>query len=225
MKKKLDNFKLETKATKEQINNWKKLYSLFEKHPLSTEELVMNFGLFMKSSALAKILFLNELYEQIIDIPGTIVEFGVWWGQNICLFENLRAIYEPFNKNRRIIGFDTFSGYTGFSKIDVRSDVIKDGSYQVPKKYRAYLEDLLSFHEKNNILGNIKKHLLIEGNVLKTVPKFFKDNPEAKVAYEDSTIRKLYAENMLTIIEPIHYGSWAGGNNLHPKDVVIAIKN
>ncbi len=126
-----------------------------------------------------------------MNIPGVIVEFGVWWGQNLILAENLRAIYEPFNHTRRIIGFDTFSGYASFSEKDRPSpkgafqsylDVVRDGGYSVSEGYRSYLEELLAAHEGNNILGNMRKHTLVEGDVVKTVPKFFAKNPETVVA-------------------------------------------
>jgi hypothetical protein len=149
---------------------------------MTDDHLLVSLGLFMRSSALAKILFVNELFERIKDIPGIIVEFGTWWGQNIVLFENLRAIYEPFNPSRRIVGFDTFQGYTGFSEKDRENDFINEGAHRVSSDYKSYLEELLQFHEKNNVLGNIRKHELIEGNVIETAPKFFKENPGTIVA-------------------------------------------
>lgn len=110
--------KQESKATSEQIEKFKVLNTLFEENQLSTDELLVNLGLFQRSSQITKILFLNELYELVFNIPGVILEFGCWWGQNLCVFENLRAIHEPFNQNRRIIGFDTFEGYSELSKVD-----------------------------------------------------------------------------------------------------------
>ena len=38
-------------------------------------------------------------------MPGVIVEFGVWLGHDLALFESLRGVYEPYNYTRRIIGF------------------------------------------------------------------------------------------------------------------------
>lgn len=175
LKKKKDDG-IETKATPKQIKKWEELYSLFERTPLPDLDLFANLGMYMKSSALAKILFLNEVYQEIVKIPGDIVEFGTWWGQNLIVFENLRAIYEPFNKNRHITGFDTFSGYEGFSERDNKNKMIKPGNFAVEKNYKIYLEKLLNFHEKNNILSNIKKHKIIQGNVINTVPKFFENN-------------------------------------------------
>lgn len=83
----------------------------------------------MRSSALAKILFVDEAYRLILEQPGVIVEFGTWWGQNLVLFENLRAIYEPFNQSRRVIGFDTFKGYPSVKEKDKASDTIKVGGH------------------------------------------------------------------------------------------------
>jgi hypothetical protein len=181
LKKKTDDG-IETKATKKQIESWKKLYSLFEKNPLPDLDLFANLGLYMKTSALAKILFLNELYQEIINIPGDIVEFGTWWGQNVIVFENLRAIYEPFNKNRHIIGFDSFAGYQSLSKKDVKSKMIKHGNFSTAQNYKPYLEKLLKFHEQNNVLNNIKKHNLIQGDIVHTVPKYFKQNQGSIIA-------------------------------------------
>jgi len=176
------NYDLGTKATDEQVENREKITGLFRKRPMPDEHLLSNLGLYMRSSALAKILFMNELYEHILDIPGVIMEFGTWWGQNLVLAENLRAIYEPFNNTRQIIGFDTFSGYEGFSDNDRETSVIREGGYTTSEKYKFYLDRLLALHEGNNALGYFRKYRLVEGNVIDTVPEFFKGRPETVVA-------------------------------------------
>ncbi len=176
------NYVQETKSSPEKLKEREILYSLFQNRPMPDDQLLTSLGLYMRSSALAKILFVNELYEHIVNIPGVIMEFGTWWGQNLVLFENLRAIYEPFNQNRRIIGFDTFKGYLQVSDKDVKGETIKEGGYTVSKGYQDYLNQVLSYHEKNNVLSNIKKHTLIAGDAGVTLPKFFKDNPETIVA-------------------------------------------
>ena len=191
MTKRKPGYKLETKSTPEQIAQREKIGKLFQKRPMPDEHFLVSMGLYMRSSALVKILFINELYEYISNIPGVIMEFGTWWGQNLVLFENLRAIHEPFNQTRRVIGFDTFSGYKSFSKKDRKkekggfksfTDVVKEGGYSVSKNYRDYLAELIAAHEGTNVLGSIKKHSLVEGDVVNTVPKYFSDNPETVVA-------------------------------------------
>ena len=99
------------------------------------------------------------------------------------LLENLRAIHEPFNKQRIIVGFDTFSGYRRFTDKDVRGDVMGDGTYATPPGYRDYLAALLEAHEGANAFGHQRgNHRLIEGDATLTVPKYFSDHPETIVA-------------------------------------------
>lgn len=176
------DYQMESKSTSAQLLHHQLLYKLFSERPMPDDQLLLSLGLFMRSSALAKILFINELYELILDQPGVIVEFGTWWGQNLVLFENLRAIYEPFNQNRRVIGFDTFKGYSSITDKDRKSETIKDGGYSVSGDYQDYLEKLIDFHEKNNVLAGVKKHATIEGDVVVTVPQYFKEHPETIIA-------------------------------------------
>src|SRR5262249_528930 len=130
-----------------------------------------------------KFIVMNQLYERIKHIPGTLMEFGVWWGQNLVLLENLRAIHEPFNKQRIIVGFDTFEGYTQTSDKDKPSDIWTKNSYSTGKGKKKYVEDVVRGHEGNNVLGHRQGlHQLIEGDVEQTAPQYFKDHPETIVA-------------------------------------------
>lgn len=175
-------YKMETKANAQQLAHRELLYRLFNDRPMPDDQLLICLGLFMRSSALTKVLFLNEAYQMIVNQPGVIVEFGTWWGQNLVLFENMRAIYEPFNQSRRVIGFDTFEGYPAISERDRASETIKVGGYKVTENYREYLELLIDYHEKNNVLAAIKKHELVQGDVTKTAPAYFAKNDDVVIA-------------------------------------------
>ena len=172
----------ESKASPETISRKAILLDLFANRPMNDDELLANAGLYLRSSAIAKLLFLQELYQMIINVPGIIMEFGVWYGQNISVFENLRAIYEPFNQNRRIVGFDTFSGYASASARERQSDVIAGDGYALPADYPEYLRAVVNYHERNNVLGHIAKHSIIVGDVVETVPQYFRDYPGDIVA-------------------------------------------
>jgi len=177
------SYEMETNSSQSQLDFRKKMIEMFRGTPLPDEHLMCNFGLYTRGSALVKYLVINELYELIVNVPGIIMEFGTWWGQNMVLFENMRAIYEPFNKTRRIIGFDTFAGYSGFSEKDASSSVVNEGGYAVSKDYKAYLEELLSIHEGSNVLGHLRnRHRIIVGDVVETVPQYFTDHPETVIA-------------------------------------------
>ena len=97
-------------------------------------------------------------------------------GQTAVICENLRAIYEPLNFNRRIFLFDTFKGYKGFSDKDNKSKIYKDGTYSVGLEYAKFLEKLLIEHEKSNAMGhNHSKHKVIIGDCIHTILIFLKN--------------------------------------------------
>jgi hypothetical protein len=162
--------------------NRKILLELYKRTPVPQEELLVNLHMYTRSSVLAKILYINELYELIIKTPGAIMEFGVWWGANMVTFENLRTIYEPYNYTRKIIGFDTFDGYKGISEQDGDSELVVEGNYDVIRNYTQYLTNLMEYHRAENSVPNKKKYEIIEGDATKTVEKYLKLHPETIVA-------------------------------------------
>src|ERR1700676_3299206 len=68
-----------------------RLARMFVDSPLPPDDLMFNLGLYTRSSLLVKFLVLHEIYKRVKDIPGAVLEFGVWWGQTLVLFENLGA--------------------------------------------------------------------------------------------------------------------------------------
>lgn len=168
------------KESKAEPNRILRLSQLFHTAGMANDDLLNSLGLFMRTSALVKILFLNELYLEIKDIPGAIVELGCWRGQNLVMFENLRAIYEPFNE-RQIIGFDTFQGHVGFNDKDGENK-LSGIDYALPQTYPNYLRELLKWHQENNVLKTNYKHEVIAGDIVETLPKYLSENPACMVA-------------------------------------------
>lgn len=160
----------------------KKFVDHFRRCPIPEDEILSNIGLFINSKNLSRILFMNHLYQQIIDTHGSIIEFGVRWGQNVVVFDALRGIYEPFNRHRKIIGFDTFTGFPTISKKDGKSVLMKKGNDAVSENYIDYLTRLLELHELSNPLSHIRKFELVAGDATITVEKYLTENPETIIA-------------------------------------------
>lgn len=180
-----DVYKLESSASDLQYAFRDKLRNLYQNSPLSEDDLLFNMGLYTRSSVLVKFIVLSDLYKRFKHIPGMICEFGTWYGQNLVLLENLRAMYEPFNKQRQIVGFDTFEGYSAPGEKDrKKSGVWVENSYSTQASYKDYLDELLQVHEGNNVLGHKRGvHQLVAGDVCKTAPDFFTTNGAAIVAF------------------------------------------
>jgi len=177
------SYKLQSNALEKQRKARQKLLSLFESSPLPIEHLLVNLGLYQRSSVVAKFLYLNELYQNVMHIPGVIMEFGVWWGQTLVQFENLRAVYEPYNYTRKVVGFDTFEGYPeAHADKDGQSELVKNGQYAVTANYIEHLSELLDYHEIENTMSHVKKYDLVKGDASHTIQTYLNEHPETIIA-------------------------------------------
>lgn len=168
---------LEHTAAAEQLRARGELARLFKKAPMGADDELFNLGMYARSGLLVKFLVMADLYKRFLNVPGMLVEFGCWYGQNLVLLENLRAIYEPFHKQRRIVGFDTFEGYK-------EGRFARNGFYSTGKAYKRYLERLLKCHQRMNVYGHLPgDHELVEGDVEHTTPAYFAAHQEAIVAF------------------------------------------
>jgi hypothetical protein len=194
-------------------------FSLYKNTPIPQNEQLSNLGLFIKRQDLTKQLFLNEIYNEIINVHGVIMEFGCRWGQNLVTLNNLRGIYEPYNHSRKIIGFDTFNGFPSVDEKDGKHDMVREGSYSVTDEYENYLTDILNYHETECPLSHIKKNCVIKGDAIETLKKYLNDHPETIIAfaYFDFDIYKPTKE-CLELIKPyLIKGSIIGFDELcHP---------
>ncbi|MBN4081100.1 hypothetical protein JYT44_01915 [Caldithrix abyssi] len=199
----MDKTKLQSRATNKQLEARKNLVDLFQNSPIPVEELLVNLPLYMRSSTVAKFLYINELYQHIINTPGVIMEFGVWWGANLAIFESLRAVYEPYNYTRKAIGFDTFDGYASISSSDGEGELILDGNYNVADNYRDYLTRVLDYHQEENIMSHVSKYELVKGNASKTLREYLDKHPETiiSLAYFDMQLYEP-TKNCLKMILP-----------------------
>ena len=154
----------------------------FINSPIPRDQILSNMGLYLNSKSLSRILFMDHLYRQIVGVMGVVMEFGTRWGPNLGQFAALRGIYEPFNRHRKIVGFDTFAGFPKIDSEDGSSDMMSVGHLTVPENYKVYLEKTLELHEKDNPLSHLKKFELCEGDATKTLPKYLENNPETIIA-------------------------------------------
>lgn len=158
------------------------LVELFRAAPLPDDEILSNLGLFLSSKALSRVLFLYEIYKKIIHTHGVVMEFGVRWGQTLSILAALRGIFEPFNRHRKIVGFDTFAGFKGLSEKDGALCKSVDGSFSVSLDYERYLEQVLGLQEALNPISHLKKFELVRGSAMETIPAYLKRQPETLVS-------------------------------------------
>jgi hypothetical protein len=169
-------------STPEEGSRRQSLFDLFGQCPIPPSERLDNLGLFIKRQALSRILWMHELYQKIVPVPGIVIEFGVRWGQSLALFESFRGMYEPYNYTRKIVGFDTFAGFPEPAPQDGQDPTVVPNAYNISDNYQDYLERLLAYHETESPISHIKKFELIRGDAPVKLAEYLEAHPETIVA-------------------------------------------
>lgn len=196
------------------------LVNMLKETPIPDDELLENLGLYLNSKNLSRIMVMNHLYEQIVDTMGIVMDFGTRWGQNMVIWTALRGMYEPYNRHRKIIGFDTFEGFPSIHDNDGESNLMTIGNLALPKDYDKYLENLLFQHEADNPIGHIKKFDIIKGDATKTVSEYLTNNPQTiiSLAYFDFDIFQPTQECLRLIKDRLIKGSVVAFDELNDAD-------
>jgi len=142
------------------------------------------FSRFVSRQSLSLFLAKNEIFKRILDVHGNIVECGVFRGAGLMTWAQLSAIYEPVNHTRRIIGFDTFEGFSDLSDSDHSKDANfehkQKGSYAFGGKDE--IEESIRLFDLNRPVGHLPKVELIKGDATRTIKKYIEENQHLVVA-------------------------------------------
>ncbi|CEN81160.1 TylF/MycF/NovP-related O-methyltransferase [Paraclostridium sordellii] len=115
-----------------------------------------------------------ELYKKIVNIPGEVLEFGVYKGASIIRFATYRELLEN-TYSRKIIGFDIFEEFPKTDNDDDNKFIQRfeeQGGNGISKEA---LEDFIKHKKINNIE-------LIKGNVFDTLDEFLEKNKQIKIS-------------------------------------------
>lgn len=153
----------------------------------SATEKLENFAKYVPRQNLARFLARYEIFKLISDVQGSIVECGVLFGGGLLSFAKLSAILEPYNFQRRVIGFDTFSGFPGIEEADRaglpdrKSGSLKDGGFAADGAYEDVLRAIELF-DGNRFLNHIPKLDVVPGDFAQTGPLYLTQHPHLIVS-------------------------------------------
>ena len=203
---------MKTHATAGEIEAYRELAARLGSSPIPAEEILGNLSLYLTRSALSQILFMSHLYSKILEVHGVVIEFGNRWGRNLALFSSLRNIFEPHNYSRRIIGFDTFDGFSSVAPEDGITSAAKVGALSVAPNYQDYLNALLDIHQRLSPRPELRRFETIKGDVETTVPKYLEVHPETLVAlaYFDMDLYRPTKAALSAILPHLTKGSIVG---------------
>ena len=133
-----------------------------------------NFYLSCDNSRIGKIIAHYELFKLSSNIPGCVIECGVFKGISLVRFATFLKLLKKSNK--KIIAFDAFGKHptTKISSDHKRRKILlSEGKEGISEK------QLMSILKRKGLEKNIQ---LIKGDITETVPRYLKLNPKLKIS-------------------------------------------
>jgi len=141
-----------------------------------------NFTKYVPRQELARFLAKHALFEKILHTHGHIIECGVFLGGGLMTWAQLSAVYEPVNHTRRVVGFDTFTGFPELSDKDKGDNL----AYAQPGGLASHayedLQECIRLFDLNRPIGHIPRVELVAGDAVHTIPAYLQKNPHLVVA-------------------------------------------
>ena len=123
---------------------------------------------------LSKVLAHYELYKSIINLPGEVVECGVYKGASLVRFATFREALEN-QYSRKIIGFDAFGKFP---------EQDNDDDIKFVNQFESGGGNGISPDELKDVFAHkaFENYEIIQGDIVETLPKYASEHPELKIA-------------------------------------------
>jgi hypothetical protein len=163
------------------------LEDYFNNSPGSATEKLENFAKYVPRQNLARFLARYEIFKLIKDVQGSIVECGVLFGGGLLSFAKLSTILEPYNFQRRIIGFDTFTGFPSIDSADLKgkperkSAHLKEHGFAADGAYEDILK-AIELYDISRYLNHFPKVQVVKGDFAMTAEQYLKDYPHLVIS-------------------------------------------
>lgn len=157
----------------------------FDNSELATSTKLENFMKYISRQTVAHFLFRYEIFKKVLDVHGSVAECGVYQGNGLLTWAVLSAIFEPYNYQRKIIGFDTFEGFPEISDEDRetldKSSAPKVGEFRVEGIYED-IKKGIALYDLNRPNSHIEKIELVKGDANGTFKDYLNKNPHLVIS-------------------------------------------
>jgi len=171
-------------STEHDQSIWEDIDKLVQESGMNSQDVIENFMLFYRRVNFSKFLTHVELFKKTIDIPGSIVECGVFKGSSFLTFLKMADVYCPGDTLKKLIGFDTFEGFPNLSEKDGKPNQERDlvvGGFD-SKSFLPYLERAVEITQRDSMIPRFKRVELVKGDVNITIPEYVKRFPGLRIS-------------------------------------------
>jgi hypothetical protein len=158
------------------------LRDLLRKH-IDDHDLLANLGTFARRMHFMKSFAHYEVFKLIADLPGDIVECGVYKGSSLLSFARFLETFSSGDRTRKVLGFDHFKGLELRSEIDGFDPAV--GNTAEGWNASAFRDTLFSLVDAFNADSFVPKKArveLVDGDVRETAPAYVAANPGLRIS-------------------------------------------
>jgi hypothetical protein len=165
-----------------EAEHWRRLSEIVARQRFGLPEVLRFFPAYTRRREFPRLLAHYELFKQIVDLPGGIVELGVYVGSTFFTWAKLLETFCPGDRSRKVYGFDHFAGLTGFVEKDGKPDPGRDKYESCYRFDGQTVMDLVDLHNDDNLLPGVERCRVIDGDLRQTVPQFIADHPGFRIS-------------------------------------------
>lgn len=168
--------------TVERLSYYQQLEQYFNESPKTVLDKLIDFPKYVPNNAVARFIARYEVFKLCLNVHGCVIECGVLGGVGVMTFAQISSILEPYNLTRKVIGFDTFSGFPHISDKDAKgtSENLNVGAY-ADNSYEDILE-CARIHNQFRLLKRGEQVELVAGDICQTVPEYLENNPHLVIS-------------------------------------------
>jgi hypothetical protein len=162
---------------------WTKLDQLFESRGYKSKSILRNWPAYVMRRDIRRFLSHYELFKKTVDLPGCIIDLGVYKGASLFTWSNLLEIFCANDRSKKVFGFDHFQGLQNFNIKDGAFDAAADkleGGFSSDEEDLRILQYL---HSIDNHTPGSQRVELVVGDIKETLPIFLKDNPGLRISF------------------------------------------
>jgi hypothetical protein len=162
----------------------RRLQAHFERFGIQPNDIWKNFPLYVRRVFLKRFLAHYELFRMTVDLPGDIIELGVFAGTSLMSWANFMEIRNMGDRHKKIVGFDNFAGFGDLDTKDgrpVQSVQKQTGGFDSGSLEDA-LRDAIAIFDADRFIPYKPRVHLIKGDIEKTVPEYVEAHPGTRIA-------------------------------------------
>lgn len=198
----------------------------FEGSSGSFSEKLHAFPRFVPRQAMSYFLARNAIYQMVLDVHGSILDFGIYRGASFFAWQQLASIHEPYNHIRKVIGFDSFRGFSTLGPWDAGAE----GTALALKRTggmaydgRSEILEGIRLLDLNRPLGHVPRASIVDGELPSSCARYLEEHQETIVAlanfglglYEPTVeilrqIKPRLVRGSVLVFEDLNQATWPG---------------